>query len=1098
MSTSHSDIPEKANRILNLVLLMLVLIALRIWYLTVIQYDAKLEESRRPQNRTVVEPARRATIRDRFDLPLAINKMQYRVAIQYSQFKQVPAAVWTTVNGKKVKQSRRREYISALSQLLADELELDPERLEDLIVSKAALYYHLPFVIKEEISEKQYYRLKMLEKDWLGISVQRVPRRTYPMGKVGADIVGYMGAINQSEYEKIIGEMKALDKYLKAKEAGEDPPMPAYIKDPEKAQGRLIELQELAYTFNDYVGKAGIEGRFDASLRGFRGKKKYYADARGNFLRELPGTRGPIPGTKFVLSISAELQEFAEELLIKNERIREAQISNPDGPQKSAEKQPWIKGGAVVAIDPNNGEILALASYPRFDPNDFIASGDSERNAQKQANVLRWLENESYLGQIWDMKRPLERERYLDDEGCCEDDTVWLTWEQFIKIILPSDSSVKNAMERFGTVQEAVDLQNAAELLLEASGQNNGYWLMNVLYEDHKVHGTKMPASIRQAIEENLDQQEEQVAQCKKTLDRFCSGLEHHYDKVLLIDLCRLAVNGPQFSESLLQIVGHQNLEDHRKTCAAKAVVEPVVKSLSKTLFHENQFKLWRQQDGKEFIQQKRKEEKQLKRYTKPYIDYLDEKEKGLFQQFWKENSSALISAFLLGSNVEGELSPYLSHFNDWFREIANGAHSEVSWRSAYNTLQTALKDLPKELGVQYLQTLRSFNELTRPLFGRYQSLRKKNGIQLEKHLAMGFYPLNGYGYGRSHAYRQAATQGSIFKLVTAYAAMAQRCRELGLEPTSQMINPLTIVDMAQKKGKKTTVGFHEDGTPIPQLYKGGRIPKSIMRSIGELDVTRAIEVSSNPYFILLAGDVLHDPNDLLEAAKTLSYGSRTGIDLPGEISGRFPTDLATNRTGLYSTAIGQHSLVVTPLQTSVMLAAVANGGKVVKPQIVHRLTGIHRNEVDEKSDRPVFMPNVLRDTLLSGMQRVVQKMYEGGLGNLSRLYRDYPEAISDYLDLKGQFVGKTSTAESMERIDLDRLHGANKYTHLWFGSIAFDQSEEAYLARDRWGRPELVVVVYLRYGKYGKDSAPPAAQVVKKWRDIKAKQEKGPKGQRT
>ena len=61
---------------------------------------------------------------------------------------------------------------------------MDPERIEDLVHAKAVFYHQIPFVLKEDISEKQYYRLRMLEKDWLGICVQRVPRRTYTHGKV--------------------------------------------------------------------------------------------------------------------------------------------------------------------------------------------------------------------------------------------------------------------------------------------------------------------------------------------------------------------------------------------------------------------------------------------------------------------------------------------------------------------------------------------------------------------------------------------------------------------------------------------------------------------------------------------------------------------------------------------------------------------------------------------------------------------------------------------------------------------------------------------------------------------------------------------------
>ena len=70
----HQDIPAKANRILNIILACLVLVMMRAWHLAVVQYDHRVEQSRKPQRKTVIEPAARATIRDRFNLPLAINK----------------------------------------------------------------------------------------------------------------------------------------------------------------------------------------------------------------------------------------------------------------------------------------------------------------------------------------------------------------------------------------------------------------------------------------------------------------------------------------------------------------------------------------------------------------------------------------------------------------------------------------------------------------------------------------------------------------------------------------------------------------------------------------------------------------------------------------------------------------------------------------------------------------------------------------------------------------------------------------------------------------------------------------------------------------
>lgn len=1116
MGLPHSKIPEKASKVLNVILITLIIFVIRLWHLSIIQYNQRLEESKRPQKKVVVEAAKRATIRDRFNIPLAMNKVQYRAAILYSQFRQIPSFIWNkTEDGKKTRVYKRKEYIIALSKVLSEELQIDQERLEDLIFSKASLYYHRPFVIKEDLSEKEYYRLKMLEKDWVGIQVQRLPKRIYPLGKVGADIVGYMGAINQQEYEAIISEIKALEKYIKEYEKGEEPFPLAGISGFLHAKKHLKELQEKAYTLNDSVGKTGIEAQFDAELRGFQGIKYYYSDARGNFLRELPGSRDPLPGHRFLLTISSELQEYSEKLLIQNERIREAKISNPKDPKKASTKQPWIKGGTIIAMDPNNGEILAMASYPRFDPNDFIFSGNGEETKGKQKNVLRWLENEDYIAQMWDQKIHLERERYDDNAESIVDEGMKLSWDVYLDRILPHHSDVRNGLNKLENLENIIEFQHAVVTLLELSCQTNLYWLFDILFqgEGHSSFGQQMPKEVKLAIEENLDLHYEEVARQKKIIDLYLKEINSHYEKGLLIDLCRIVAKEDAFSQDLIHAVKNQTFSFYRNASASFSQLEPVVKGLVKSLFHDIHFREWRSKNGKSYIQQKRTEEKQAHKYAKPSLDYLDEQENELFSEFWIKNRLHLLSSLLLGIQAGEELQPYYQPLVDWHDELLNGAHLSLAWREPFFTLQEAIKGLSIDQTQQYLNTLRSFKELNRPLLGQYRHLKKIKGKQLEKHLAAGFYPTYGFGYGRSYAYRQSSIQGSLFKLVTAYTALAQQYKKVGAKHANQKnINPLTMVDFVFRNGKDVCVGYHADGSPIPQFYKGGRIPQSITKTLGKLDITRAIETSSNPYFALLAHDVIERPQDLIEAAKNFSYGKRTGIDLPGEISGQVPSDIHTNPTGLFCTSIGQHTLVVTPLQSTVMVSAIANGGKIIKPQIVHMVAGMDTESFNEKKERykkcqepktwlklcrtevrnEIFMPDLVRQTLLQGMHHAVTKMQQHNLSNLSNFYRDYPEAISDYLDIKDSFVGKTSTAEANERIDLDPIHGVNKYTHVWFGGISFDQEDNLFVAKDEFGKPELVVIVYLRFGKYGKEAAPIAAQVVKKWREIKEKQAQG------
>ena len=233
----------------------------------------------------------------------------------------------------------------------------DEERIEDLIYAKASYYSQVPFVIKEDLTEQQYYQLKALEKEWPALHVREVPRRFYPKGRVAADVIGYMGAINRTEYEKILHEMKALERYIQAREKDEEPDDLPGIEDTGQARRRLKDLQAKSYTLHDYIGKTGIESVHEEQLRGFYGRKIFQTDSKGQFLQELPGSRPPLAGHRILLTLSSELQEYAEQLLAQNEELRVVRKSRLGGVKKTviADKEPWIKGGGIVALDPSKG-----------------------------------------------------------------------------------------------------------------------------------------------------------------------------------------------------------------------------------------------------------------------------------------------------------------------------------------------------------------------------------------------------------------------------------------------------------------------------------------------------------------------------------------------------------------------------------------------------------------------------------------------------------------------------------------------------------------------------------------------------------------------
>ncbi|MDX1976068.1 MAG: penicillin-binding protein 2 [Pseudanabaenaceae cyanobacterium bins.68] len=123
-------------------------------------------------------------------------------------------------------------------------------------------------------------------------------------------------------------------------------------------QNELKKLQGKGYRLRDLVGKAGVEYGFESRLRGQWGGQQVEVDAAGKVLRIL-GEKPPKPGSSLYLTIDIDLQKAAEKAL---------------GDYK----------GSIVALDPNNGEVLAMASYPGFDPNLF----SSKISEQAWADLL--------------------------------------------------------------------------------------------------------------------------------------------------------------------------------------------------------------------------------------------------------------------------------------------------------------------------------------------------------------------------------------------------------------------------------------------------------------------------------------------------------------------------------------------------------------------------------------------------------------------------------------------------------------------------------------------------------------------------------------
>lgn len=987
-----NEIPRKANRILNFFLAGLVLIFIQAWIATSVDYEEHLTEALKPMRRTVVERVERGTIRDRFNFPLATNQTQYNAAILYADIRTIPSISWERdAKGKRKKRMKRRDYIEELATFLGAKLAMDPADIEDTIHGKACLFPHTPFVLKEDISEELFLQLKGAQKEWLGIEMQQTTKRIYPEGKLACDVVGYVGAISDREYRAISDEISVLKTYLEQHQAGQPALLPRGFSSVEAVEERLSELTTRSYTINDVVGKAGIEAAFDEALRGEVGRSLYAIDIKGNPIEKLPESIPPKSGQRLLLTLSAELQRDAEQLLAEYEGLQDKR--DTAGTKKRS--PPWQRGGAIVALDPQTGEILALASYPRFDPNDLVPAKTMELRHKKRDNILKWLENISYIGQIWDGKRDLERERFSGKRYVT--DSRPMTWEAYLDAILGKDSHILNCLKEVETLEQAIKVS------------------FDFTYER---------------------------------------------DQDLAADIMEMVAPKRLFPDPLLEEVGSLTIADHRLFCQTAARHLTSIKELARDLFHSRDFRQWREENFKDFLKQKRKVERRNNRYARPYTEYLEKEEREQFATFWKLHRHNFFEAYLL----QAPRSPYFDELSQ-LRNKQEDPNLEM--------LQAYVVSLTRSNRKLFLQTLRTFEDLDRPLRRNYPLLRSEGGTQKECHLAAGFYPYSGYGYGRSQAFRQATPQGSIFKVLTAYSGLMQQ-----YEGGSSNLNPLTIVDDMQwtsKPGSNHQVlGRFLDGQVIRRLYKGGRLPRAYP-NIGQIGVTEALERTSNLYFSILAGDVLDSPSRLARDALDFGLGNPTGIDLPGEYGGLLPDDLHHNKTGLYAFAIGQHSLVVTPLQTAMMMAALANGGKLYKPQILKCRATDQSVEFEEPFIREeLSLPPSVQEMLLQGMFKVTSGDKGTARPGLIRTPFHNPSAIASYKELHTEMAGKTGTAEILFKQTLDAESRAALEKHTWFGTIGFND-----------GRPDIVVVVYNRFGTAGKQGAPIAAKLIKKWREI-------------
>jgi penicillin-binding protein 2 len=273
--------------------------------------------------RTVQVEAPRGRILDRNGKVLVDNRVAVVVAIDRNAFGDLTKPAQASLL-----QRLTVELTAAGHAISPDEIT---QRLGDRRYSRYA-----PVPVATDVPEELKIYLDEHADEYPSVVVQRTAVRHYPYGTLAAHTLGYVGQIDDDEL-----------KYV-------------------QAAGDTVK----PYALNDHIGKEGVERTYEPYLRGTPGLRRIEVDAEGDPVRVI-SDREPRAGDDLVLSIDVDLQALAEQALqqgLADARARPPRNGNPPNNATT---------GATVVEDPNNGQLLALASYPTYDPSAFVDGIDA-------------------------------------------------------------------------------------------------------------------------------------------------------------------------------------------------------------------------------------------------------------------------------------------------------------------------------------------------------------------------------------------------------------------------------------------------------------------------------------------------------------------------------------------------------------------------------------------------------------------------------------------------------------------------------------------------------------------------------------------------
>jgi penicillin-binding protein 2 len=315
---TQADIYRFRERVIVVQLVVLVcfvLLLTRLAYLQIVRHDDLLEQAE--NNRTAVLPTvpPRGTILDRNGVVLASNYSAYTLEITPSKVQDLEAT------------------INALSELV--DIQVKDRRRFKRLREESKSFDSLP--IRTRLTDEEVARFSAQRYRFPGVDIKARLFRQYPFGELASHVIGYIGRINPKEKERI-------------------------EEDDESGN----------YRGTEYIGKLGVEQRYERELHGITGVNQVETSAGGRATRSL-SSRPATPGQNVVLSIDIRLQKMVEDLF-GNRR------------------------GALVALDPNTGEVLAFVSKPTFDPNLFVDGIDQENWQMLNESIDKPLLNRALRG----------------------------------------------------------------------------------------------------------------------------------------------------------------------------------------------------------------------------------------------------------------------------------------------------------------------------------------------------------------------------------------------------------------------------------------------------------------------------------------------------------------------------------------------------------------------------------------------------------------------------------------------------------------------------------------------------------------------------